>query len=296
MRACREVTEVYRKLFSVAGRPRRLDGGALFGTTPRSIWSEWLSADVENLVETASRALLVQQDGRNILVMAGSDALLAPLPPTCRCQRPAPGLLDSLARLGVTEEQIHAVVLTHLHAMLAPEVRRAVSDGDTPRLLFPSARYLVSRQHWKRASHPHPRDRVLFVGQIVSQLQSSGRLVLLDDQANELLGVGWRFHVSDGYTPGQLLPEIDMPGGPVIFGGDLVPAAHWLALDLTTAFDRNPEGLIDEKESLLDHLIASGARLFLPRDPQTAMIKVNRDRQSRYQPYDHHDQVHRLDL
>ncbi|MDD2045981.1 MBL fold metallo-hydrolase [Pseudomonas putida] len=286
---------MYRKLFSVTGRPRKLDGGALFGTTPRRAWSEWLSPDSDNQVEMASRVLLVQQDGVNILVMAGAEALLAPLPASCRCQRPTQGLLDSLAHLGVAEGQIHAVVLTHLHAMLAPDVRRAVSDGDCPRLLFPAARYLVGRQHWIRANQPHPRDRTLFVAQIVSQLQSSGRLCLLDEHANDVLGDGWHFHLSDGYTPGQLLPEIQMPGGPLIFAGDLVPALQWLTLDLTTAFDRNPECLIDEKERLLDHLVAIGGRLFLPRDPNVALIKVNRDRQSRYQPFDQQAVLHRLD-
>lgn len=286
---------VYRKLFSVAGRPRRLDGGALFGTTPRSAWIEWLSPDYDNEVELASRALLVQQEGLNILVMAGTDALLAPLPRTCRCQRPAPGLLESLARIGVDEAQIQVVVFTHLHAMLAPEVRHAISDGDAPRLLFPAAHYLVSRQHWRCANHPHPRDRTLFVPQIISQLQGSGRLHLIDECASDLLGEGWRFHSSDGHTPGQLLPEIDMPGGPIIFAGDLVPGRQWLALDLTTAFDRNPESLVDEKERLLDHLVAKGGRLFLCRDPGVAMIKVARDKQHRYQPFDHHAALHRLD-
>ena len=254
-----------------------------------------MSPDSDNQVEVASRVLLVQQNDLNILVMAGTDALLTPLPPTCRCQRPAHGLLDSLARLGLAEGHIHAVVFTHLHAVLAPDVRHAVNDGDAPRLLFPAARYLVGRQHWKRASHPHPRDRALFVAPIIGQLQGSGRLHLLDEHSSDVLGEGWRFHVSDGYTPGQLLPQIEMPGGPVIFAGDLLPATQWLTLDLTTAFDRNPECLIDEKERLLDHLVAIGGRLFLPRDPDVALIKISRDRQSRYQPFDHHAVLHRLD-
>lgn len=283
---------VNRRLFSVTGKARKLDGGALFGTTPRSVWCDWMSPDHDNQVELASRALLVQQNGQNILLMAGAEGLLAPLAPSCRCQRPAFGLLDSLARLGIAEEQIHGVVLSHLHAVLSPQVRRAVNDGETPRLLFPKARYLIGRQHWGRATRPHPRDRALFVPQIVNRLLGSERVVLLDEQPNALLGQGWRFHVSDGYTPGQLLAEIEMPGGPVIFAGDLVPGQPWLALDLTTAYDRNPESLIDEKERMLDHLIASGGRLFLPRDREVASIKVLRDRYSRYQSYDHQAVLH----
>ncbi len=290
----REVSVVNRSLSTLTGRSRKLDGGAVFGSMPRRAWVEWMSPDYDNQVEMASRALLVQQEGLNILVMAGTDALLAPPPRTCRCQPQAQGLLDSLARHGLGEGQIHAVVLTHLHAVLPHDVEEAVREGNAPRLLFPVARYLTGRRHWLRARHPHPRDRALFVPQIVRQLESSGRLRLLDETSCDLLD-GWRFHVSDGYTPGQLLPEIDMPGGPIVFAGDLVPAVHWLRLDLTTAFDRNPECLIDEKERLLDHLVANGGRLFLPRDPGVAMIKVMRDRQSRYQPFDHHADLHRLD-
>ncbi|WP_449433480.1 MBL fold metallo-hydrolase [Pseudomonas putida] len=284
-----------RNLSTLTGRNRKLDGGAVFGSLPRHTWGQWMYPDHDNQVEMASRVLLVQQGGLNTLVMAGADALLAPLPRTCRCQRPAAGLLDSLRRLGLEEGQIHAVVLTHLHAVLPHDVQEAVMDGNAPRLLFPAARYLTGRRHWLRATRPHPRDRALFVGPIISQLQSSGRLTLLDEQGSGLLGAGWRFHVSDGYTPGQLLPEIDMPNGPIVFAGDLVPAVQWLKLDLTSAFDRNPECLVDEKERLLDHLVANGGRLFLPRDPAIALIKVMRDRQSRYQAFDHHADLHRLD-
>lgn len=284
-----------RRISTLTGRSRKLDGGTMFGNTPRRAWVEWIYPDHDNQVELATRAALVQQDGQNILVLAGTDTLLAPPPRTCRCQRPAHGLLDSLAQHGLGEGQIHLVVLTHLHAILPADMREAVSEGDTPRLLFPTARYLTGRRHWLRARHPHPRDRALFVPQIIRQLEGCGRLELLNDRVSPHLGPGWRFHVSDGYTPGQLLPEIDMPGGPVIFAGDLVPAVQWLQLDLTTAFDRNPECLIDEKERLLDHLVANGGRLLLPRDPGVAMIKVMRDRQARYQPYDHHAALHRLD-
>ncbi|MCY1295339.1 putative quorum-quenching lactonase YtnP [compost metagenome] len=291
----REVIVVNRSISTLAGRSRKLDGGALFGSTPRRAWSDWFCPDHDNQVELATRGLLVQQGRMNILILAGTDALLAPPPRSCRCQRPAFGLLDSLAQQGLDEGDIHAVLLTHLHAVLPRDVQDAVRDGDTPRLLFPAARYLTGRRHWLRARHPHPRDRALFIPQIIRQLEHSDRLLLLEEGGSELLGQDWRFHVSDGYTPGQLLPEIDMPGGPIVFAGDLVPATQWLRLDLTTAFDRNPESLVDEKERLLDHLVASGGRLLLARDPEVAMIKVLRDRQSRYQAFDQHAELHRLD-
>lgn len=284
-----------RCLSTLTGRNRKLDGGVMFGSTPRKQWADWIKPDQDNLVDLASRGLLVQQAGKNVLVLAGAGALLAPPPRTCRCQTQTSQLLESLAQRGLREEDISAVVLTHLHAQLPPESWRAIRDGETPRLLFPVARYITGTHHWSRARHPHPHDRALFVRQIVDRLQSSGRLVLVDSNHCNELGEGWQFHVSDGYTPGQLIPQIDMPGGPVVFAGDLVPGTHWLRLDVTTANDRNPEGLVGEKERLLDHLVATGGRLFFSSDPNIAMIKVMRDRKSRYLPFDSYTTLSRFD-
>ncbi|MGE8150103.1 MBL fold metallo-hydrolase [Pseudomonas vancouverensis] len=285
-----------RCLSTLTGRSRKLDGGVMFGNTPRQLWADWLKPDQDNLVNLASRGLLVQQGGRNILVLAGASALLAPPRRTCSCQKHTSGLLDSLAQQGLTEADIHAVVLTHLHAQLTPEQTAAVNDGNTPRLLFPAAHYITGESHWSRALHNHPHDRALFVRQIVRRLESSGRLVLVNGPRCNELGDGWQFHFSDGYTPGQLLPEISMPGGPVVFAGDLIPGTHWLSLDVTTANDRNPEGLVGEKERLLDHLVASGGRLVFSSDPEIAMIKIMRDRQSRYLPFDPHAALSRFEF
>ncbi|MNE70471.1 hypothetical protein D3C80_1662620 [compost metagenome] len=168
-------------------------------------------------------------------------------------------------------------------------------DGELPRLLFANARYITGERHWLRARHPHPRDRELFVSSVIRRLEHSGRLTLVDDVTCEQLGAGWNLHYSDGYTPGQLLPEIRLPGGPVVFVGDLIPGTHWLSLDVNSAYDRNPEGMVGEKERLLDHLVATGGRLFFSMDPDVAMVKVMRDRQSRYVPYDHYHSLDRFD-
>jgi glyoxylase-like metal-dependent hydrolase (beta-lactamase superfamily II) len=290
-----EVSVVNRSISTLAGTNTRLDGGIVFGNTPRQRWASWIRPDHDNLVDLAARALLVQQPGKNILIVAGADALLGPKPRTCRCQPRVPGLLESLAQHGLGEGDIHAVVLPHLHAQLSCEQAEQVRDGDMPRLLFANAHYIVGERHWFRARHPHPRDRALFVAQIMHRLEDSGRLVLVDGNRCDRLGEGWHFHVSDGHTPGQLLPEIAMPGGPVVYASDLIPGTHWLSLDVTSAYNRNPECLVEEKERLLDHLVASGGRLLFSRDPEVAMVKVMRDRQTRYVAFDHYPSLNRFD-
>ena len=123
-------------------------------------------------------------------------------------------------------------------------------EGQPARLLFPNAHFVSGRRHWQRARQPHPRDRASFVPELLDLLQASGRLELLDDgERSAHLGEGWRFHFSEGHTPGQMLPEIAMPDGPVVFSGDLIPGAPWVHLPLTMGYDRFPEGLIEERNA-----------------------------------------------
>ncbi|MFZ6048746.1 MBL fold metallo-hydrolase [Pseudomonas sp. CR3202] len=286
---------MFRRVSIVDGQSRRMDGGIVFGSVPQRIWAEWVRPDHKNLVDLPSRVLLVQQNDQNILVLSGCEMLLPPLPRKCSCQRHSHILLEGLARLGLGEDDIHTVVLTHLQSILAPEMQDFVRDGSVARLLFRRARYLVGERHWFRALRPHPRDRALFVPQIMAHLEASGRLDMLSTSTYAPVGDDWKFHISDGSTPGQLIPEIQTPGGPLIFAGDLIPGTHWLQLEVTSGYDRNPECLIEEKEQLLDHLVASKGRLVLSRDPRVAMIRVARDRQSRYQPYDEHLSLLRLE-
>lgn len=132
--------------------------------------------------------------------------------------------------------------------------------------------------------------------ELLDLLQASGRLELLDDgERSAHLGEGWRFHFSEGHTPGQMLPEIAMPDGPVVFSGDLIPGAPWVHLPLTMGYDRFPEGLIEEKERLLDSLIARNGRLVFTHDPCVAMGRVRRDEQERYSLYDTLEQVENLE-
>ncbi|MEE4465808.1 MBL fold metallo-hydrolase, partial [Azotobacter chroococcum] len=120
--------------------------------------------------------------------------------------------------------------------------------------------------------------RASYIPELLELLEASGRLELLDDgQSSQTLGPDWRFHVSDGHTPGQLLPEVAMPGGPVLFAGDLVPGAPWVHLPITMGYDRFPEGLIEEKTALLEDLLARGGRLVFTHDPKIAMGRLTRD-------------------
>ncbi|SEJ72289.1 Metallo-beta-lactamase superfamily protein [Azotobacter beijerinckii] len=231
-----------RILTTLLGNSQKLDGGAMFGNAPRALWERWMPADELHRIDLGCRALLVREDGRNILVETGIGAFFSPeLKERYGVQESCHVLLGSLAAQGLSDADIDVVVLTHLHFDHAGGLLAPWEEGQPPRLLFPNARFITGRRQWQRALQPHARDRASYIPELLELLEASGRLELLDDgQTSETLGPDWRFHVSDGHTPGQLLPEVAMPGGPVLFAGDLVPGAPWVHLPITMGYDRFP--------------------------------------------------------
>ncbi|OWK48467.1 putative quorum-quenching lactonase YtnP [Pseudomonas oleovorans subsp. oleovorans] len=273
-----------RTLTTLTGNSQKLDGGAMFGNAPKALWQRWMPADELNRIDLGCRALLVQEDARNILVETGIGAFFSPeLKQRFGVQEAHHVLLDELAKLGLSDADIDIVVLTHLHFDHAGGLLAAWQDGEPARLLFPNARFVTGRRQWQRACTPHARDKASYIPELLALLEASGRLHLIDETDScALLGPDWRLHWSDGHTPGQLLPEVAMPGGPVVFPGDLIPGAPWVHLPITMGYDRFPEGLIEEKEALLADLVARGGRLVFTHDPDVAMGRVTRDEKGRY--------------
>jgi len=277
-----------RTLTSLLGNSQKLDGGAMFGNAPRAMWSQWLAPDEQHRVPLACRCLLVrEEDGRRILLEAGIGAFFAPeLKHRYGVVEEGHVLLDNLAAAGCSHEDIDVVILSHLHFDHVGGLL-AAWDGGPARLLFPKAQFVVSRTAWQRAKAPHARDRASFIPDLISLLENSGRLVLTDGETPDCLPADYRFHLSDGHTPGMLLTEIPLGEGPVVYAADLIPGASWVHVPITMGYDRFPEQLIDEKHGLLDDLLARQGRLFFTHDPQHALARVDRDGKGRFHAADH---------
>lgn len=274
------IPAMQRRLFSVLGNSQKLDGGAMFGNAPKALWTRWASADDHNRIDLACRALLVREPGRNILFEAGIGAFFAPdLQRRYGVQQSNHVLLDNLRALGLQPDDIDVVVLSHLHFDHAGGVLSAWRDGEAPRLVFPRAQFVVGEVAWQRALRPHARDRQSFVAELPALLEGSGRLERVAEAHSDVLGPDYRFHRSDGHTPGMLLAEVPGERGPIVFAGDLMPGVAWVRRAITMGYDRFPELVIDEKAALLDDLVARHGRLFFTHDPQVALGALQRDDQ-----------------
>jgi glyoxylase-like metal-dependent hydrolase (beta-lactamase superfamily II) len=272
------------KLFSVEGNSQKLDAGPMFGNCPQAVWQKWVTPDEYNRIPLACRALLVRENRRNVLLEAGIGAFFEPkLRERFGVQEDRHVLLESLAHAGVAPEDVHVVVLSHLHFDHAGGLLEAWREGAAPRLVFPNASYVVSERAWRRAKDPHPRDRASFIPELQGLLEATGALEIVQGERSEVLADGYSFTYSEGHTPGLMLTRVEGASeAPVTFLGDLVPGVPWVHLPITMGYDRYPELLIDEKKALLDRIIAENGWGFFTHDPHIAAARIARSDNGRY--------------
>jgi len=165
----------------------------------------WTPADALNQIQLACRSLFLQtEDGRNILFDVGTGNFFDPKQSDRYGIEGNFELLNDLEKAGVSETDIDTIILSHLHFDHAGGLLSAYGQ-DPQRLLFPNAKYYVSRSHWSRACRPHFRERVSFIPNLMTLLEHSQRLVLIDDSTHPDLNFGLTFDFSNGHTLGMML-------------------------------------------------------------------------------------------
>lgn len=256
----------------------------MFGNAPKAVWSRWVDVDDLNRIPLATRALLVREDsGRTVLLESGVGAFFPPeLRERYGVVEEHHVLVDQLADQGVAPGDVDVVVLSHLHFDHAGGVLRAWTPTSAPSLLFDSAAFVVSRAAWDRAVSPTPRDRASFVPELPGLLAGTDRLELVEGDRSATLGDAYRFHHSDGHTPGLLMTEVDGPDGPVVYASDLVPARPWVHVPITMGYDRFPELVVEEKAALLHELVERRAWLAFTHDPEVSMALIEHRPGGRY--------------
>lgn len=272
-----------RLLYSVLGNSQKLDGGAMFGNAPRALWENWVSPDERNRIPLQCRCLLVREPNRRILFETGIGAFFSPkYKDRYGVQESQHMLLKRLEKMGLGEEDIDVVVLSHLHFDHAGGLLSAWKKGQSHRLLFPNAQYICSQTSFDRAVNPHYRDKASFIPELQPLLLASQRLELVSGPHSDILGHEYRLHFSDGHTPGLMLTEIPSDQGPILFASDLIPGRAWVHRSITMGYDRFPELLIEEKMNILSKLVKKNGRIFFTHDADVAIARVTQDEMGRF--------------
>ena len=243
----------------------KLDGGAMFGVVPKSMWNKLNPADENNMCSWALRCLLIEDGNRLILVDNGmgdkQDAKFF----GHYYLHGADTLDKSLAAHGFTKDDITDVFLTHLHFdHCGGSITRA---GDRLVPAFKNAIYWSNERHWKWATEPNDREKASFLKENILPIQESGQLKFIETSAKnfpDLLSVRQVF----GHTDAMMLPQINYKGRTIIYMADLLPSAAHLPLPYVMAYDMFPLTTLNEKRSFLTEAQQNDYVLFFEHDPK----------------------------
>lgn len=266
------------KLYTVNTGYFKLDGGAMFGVVPKSIWHKLNPADDNNMCSWALRCLLIEDGNRLILVDNGmgnkQDAKFFG-----HYYLHGDDTLDkSLASLGFSNADITDVFLTHLHFDHCGG--SIVRSGDKLLPAFPNAVYWSNHDHWRWATQPNDREKASFLKENILPIEASGRLRFVDlPGGNELIGssafaanISIRF--VNGHTDKMMLPQISYKGRTIVYMADLLPSAAHIPLPYVMAYDMFPLTTLHEKKSFLQEAAEQNYVLFFEHDKDTECCTV----------------------
>ena len=251
-------------LYSINTGYFKLDGGAMFGVVPKSIWNKLNPADENNMCSWALRCLLIEDGDRLMLVDNGmgdkQDAKFFG-----HYYLHGDDTLDkSLARHGFNRNDITDVFLTHLHFdHCGGSIKR---EGDKLVPAFERAVFWSNQRHWKWATEPNDREKASFLKENILPIQESGRLKFMEtDAADFPASVGIR--QAFGHTDAMMLPEVQYKGRTIVFMADLLPSVAHIPLPYVMGYDMFPLTTLNEKKSFLTEAVQKDFVLFFEHDP-----------------------------
>jgi glyoxylase-like metal-dependent hydrolase (beta-lactamase superfamily II) len=251
------------KLFSIETGNFKLDGGAMFGVVPKSLWNKVYPADENNMCNLALRNLLVESNNKVTLIDAGLGSKQNEKFFSYYYLNGVSTLEHSLNQVGFSKQDITDVILTHLHF---DHCGGAIEkDGDTEyRPAFPNANYWISRSQWKWAMDPNQRERASYLPENFEPLEKTGKLNLINDEEKFNEDIEFRFF--KGHTEGLMIPLVHYKNSTLVFVSDLIPTIAHLPLSWICGFDTRPLLSMEEHKTFLNEALHKNYTLFFEHD------------------------------
>tara|TARA_Y100000385_G_C12904933_1_gene555861 strand:+ start:8 stop:883 length:876 start_codon:yes stop_codon:yes gene_type:complete len=249
----------------------KLDGGAMFGVVPKSLWSKYQQPDESNLCTWAMRCLLIETDQKLILIDTGmgdkqSEKFFGHYHPHGDAT-----LLKSIKNKGFSAEDITDVVLTHLHFDHCGGAVSKNLNGDLF-TTFPKATYWSDQEHWEWAINPNAREKASFLKENILPIQESGQLQFINEYTKIIPEL--TFALANGHTEGMLIPHIQYGDKTIVFMADLLPSPTHIPIAWVMGYDVRPLVTVREKETFLQEAVNKEYILFYEHDAHVQASKV----------------------
>ena len=259
------------KIYPIETGNFKLDGGAMFGVVPKSIWNKTNPADANNMIEMSMRCMLIEDGNRLILVDTGLGNKQSDKFYSYYYLFGDFSLDQSLKKLGFHKDDITDIFLTHLHFDHCGGVIEKNEKG----LLVPAfknAKVWSNQKHWKWATEPNAREKASFLSENIKPIKENGQLEFIHRNYRDQVGFDVLF--MDGHTEKQMLPKINYQGKTIVFMADLLPTIGHIPLPYVMGYDTRPLLTIKEKAAFLKQAADKEFYLFLEHDAHNELCTV----------------------
>lgn len=248
----------------------KLDGGAMFGVVPKTLWSRTNPADSNNMCDWTMRSLLIEDGDRLILIDTGIGDKQSEKFFSHYYLSDEMSLEPNLKALGFSLDDITDVFLTHLHFDHCGGAIKWNKDRTGFEPVFKNATYWSTEKHWKWATEPNAREKASFLKENILPIQESGQLKFVDRQGDYTSNIFNNFDVLfvDGHTESMMIPHIKYKGKTLVFMADLLPSVGHIPLPYVMGYDTRPLLTLDEKGKFLNKAASDEFVLFLEHDFQ----------------------------
>ena len=265
------------KLYPIEAGNFKLDGGAMFGVVPKSLWNRTNPADENNLIDIAARCLLIEDGNRLILIDTGmgdkqSDKFFGHY-----SLWGSHSIDKSLEKYDFHRDDVTDVFMTHLHFDHCGGSVIWNKDRTGYEVAFKNAKYWTNENQWEWATKPNNREKASFLHENIIPIQESGQLNFIKKSDNVFLEeseLGFGIFFADGHTEKQMIPMIKHEGNTICFMADLLPTAGHVPLPFVMGYDTRPLLTLDEKKVFLDLAAEKNFLLLLEHDAHNEIITV----------------------
>ena len=265
------------KLYAIETGNFKLDGGAMFGVVPKTIWNKTNPADANNLIDIAARCLLIEDGNRLILIDTGMGNKQSEKFFGYYSLWGSHSLDASLAKHGFYRDDITDVFMTHLHFDHCGGSIQWNKDRTGYEPAFKNAKFWTNENHWQWATQPNAREKASFLSENILPMQESGQLNFIQRPEGDFgasTEMGFDIFYADGHTEKQMLPHISYNGKTIVFCADLLATAGHIPLPYVMGYDTRPLLTMPEKNKVLTAAADHNHFLFLEHDAHNEIITV----------------------